>query len=60
MSAFLSFQEFHGGDFEGTSMGDSNELSTSFPSFRVENTVGLGFLAYGGIMVGDTSKKIGR
>ena len=53
-------QTFDGADYEGTSNGDPNKLSTCFPSFSVEKGMDPGFLAYGGIMFGDTKKAVGR
>ena len=34
-------------------------VSSAFPSFVADNQTDLGFLAYGGIMVGDTRKAMG-
>ena len=56
----LAFQRFVG-EFSGATVDqDPNKLSSSFPSFIVDDNVDLGFLAFGGIMFGDTHKKIGR
>ena len=41
-------------------MGDPNELSSAFPSFRVDKSLDLGFLAYGGDMAASEEIKIGR
>ena len=46
---------------DGTSRKDANSVVTGFPSFDTSYKTNdtLGFLAYGGIMVGDTHKAIG-
>ena len=56
----LHCQAFHGSDFEGTSVGDPNKLSSGFPSFSIDKDLDLGFLAYGGYMIGNVHRKIGR
>ena len=56
----FDLQEFHGGDFEDSSNGDPNKLSTGFPSFAMDKSIDPGFLAYGGIMFGDTKKALGQ
>jgi len=55
----ILYQEFYTG-LQATSVGDKDAVSTGFPRFKT--TPGqeeLGFLAYGGIMVGDTKKRMG-
>lgn len=47
----------------GTSVGNKQGLSSAFPSFYTDSGKAkrseLGYLAYGGIMFGDTQKRFG-
>ncbi len=47
-------------DTSGTSIGDKDKVLTGFPSFYMEEQENLGYLAYGGIMVGDTHRASGK
>ena len=42
-----------------TSTGDKDSVCTGFPGFTVDKSQSLGFLAYGGIMFGDTARSVG-
>ena len=45
------------------SVGDRNKLSSAFPNFKVSSNgskFDLGYLAYGGMMIGELKQKFGR
>ena len=47
----------------GMSLGDRNKLSSAFPNFKVPSSgssFDLGYLAYGGMMIGELKQKFGR
>ena len=50
---------------ENCSTGDAQSLVSAFPSFHKQDPTlwsseKLGYLAYGGIMFGDTDKRVGQ
>ncbi|XP_071096504.1 uncharacterized protein [Haliotis cracherodii] len=58
---FVIFEQHYKEGALMTGTFNHNEVISSFPSFYItDNVPDLGFLSYGGIMVGDTDKKMGR
>ena len=59
----VSLQHFPNGS-AGMSVGSRNKLSSAFPNFMVPSSGSsrrdLGYLAYGGMMVGQLRQKTGR
>ena len=47
-------------DTSGASIDDKDKVLSGFPSFYIEEQENLGYLAYGGIMVGDTHRASGK
>lgn len=56
---FVLFGQYFEDEFIGTDLNGKNGVASGFPNFNVDKSFNLGFLAMGGIMFGDTRKKMG-